>query len=321
LVNQTEIEVNEMKREILALLQKTDQALSGQMLSAQLGISRVAVWKHVHQMQNAGVQIDSTAKGYRLISVPDTPWPWLLGERGERVHFFPELPSTMTKAMEMARRGCPAFTVVVAERQEQGRGRLDRRWQSAPGGLYFTIVLRPEIALASIARVHLAAALDMAVTLKNCFGIEAGVKWPNDVLVGERKIAGILSQMEAEPDRIAFINVGIGINVNNPPPKETAAVSIQQLIGRPASRILLLCDFLERFERRIHSGLSTEVASEWKRLSMTLGREVCIQTTRETVHGRAVDLDPDGALIVQAPCGELRSVIHGDCFHQTGFDR
>jgi BirA family transcriptional regulator, biotin operon repressor / biotin---[acetyl-CoA-carboxylase] ligase len=306
-----------MKREILALLQKKDEAFSGQMLSRQLGISRVAVWKHIHQMQAAGVQIESTARGYRLISVPDTPWPWLLGPRGERVHFCPELPSTMTKAMEMARRGCPAFTVVVAERQNQGRGRLDRSWQSEPGGLYFTIVLRPEIELVSIARVHLAAALDVAITLKQCFDIEAGVKWPNDVLVGERKITGILSQMEAEPDRIAFINVGIGINVNNPTHLDTTAVSIQQLIGRPASRILLLCAFLDRFEERITSGLTTGVISEWKQISVTLGKNVSIQTTRETIYGRAVDLDPNGALIVEVPEGGLRSVVHGDCFHQT----
>ncbi len=306
-----------MKKAILTLLQKEDAFLSGQVISHRLGISRVAVWKHIRQMQAAGVQIESTAKGYQLIALPDIPLPWLLGKYSGQVHFFPELSSTMTKAMDMARLGCPTFSVVVAERQSHGRGRLDRSWQSGAGGLYFTIVLRPEIALSSIARVHLAAALDLALTLRARFGIEAGVKWPNDVLAGDRKIAGILSQMQAEPDRIAFINIGIGINVNNQPPTDTAAVSIQQLIGRPASRILLLCDFLERFEQRIHSGMTDSVAAEWKRLSVTLGRQVSIRTVRETIEGRAVDLDVDGALIVQLPDGRLRSVVHGDCFHQV----
>lgn len=303
-----------MKKDILTLLQQEGVTLSGQAISNRLGISRVAVWKHIRQMQAAGVKFESGPKGYRLIALPDVPWPWLLGRFGEQVHFFPELPSTMTAAMEMARRGCPAFSVVVAERQTQGRGRLDRSWQSAAGGLYFTIVLRPQIALAAIARVHLAAALDIALVLRTRFDIEAGVKWPNDVLVGDRKIAGILSQMEAEPDRIAFINIGIGINVNNEPPRDTAGVSIQQLTGYPASRITLLSDFLERFEKRIHSGL-TDVADEWKQLSVTLGKQVSIRTTREVIEGSAVDLDPDGALVVRMADGMLRRVVHGDCFH------
>ncbi|MEJ2039651.1 MAG: HTH domain-containing protein [Desulfosarcinaceae bacterium] len=134
-----------MKARIFTLLQQARRTVSGEDLSRRLGISRVAVWKHIRQMQAAGLQISSSAKGYRLDDVPDTPFPWRFGELAERVSYFPEITSTMDKAMELAVQGARDFSVVVADRQTRGRGRLKRTWQSEPGGLYFTVTLRPQI--------------------------------------------------------------------------------------------------------------------------------------------------------------------------------
>lgn len=305
-----------MKARILQLLQQSKQPVSGEYFSRQLGISRVAVWKHIRGMQAAGYEIQSTAKGYRLLAASDAPLPWVFGERSHKVHYFTELPSTMDKATELAHQGCENFSVVVTDHQIRGRGRLQRSWQSEQGGLYFTMVLRPRLDPGTAPLVNLAAAVDLARALTTLYPIDAKVKWPNDVLVGESKIAGILSQMASEADQVHFICLGIGINVNNHPPEiSPPAVSVAQLTGAPGSRAQILSNFCDRFERRIRLGRLHEVVPQWKKNTLTLGRHVVIQTVRETVEGTAVDLDSRGGLMVEMADGELRTVLHGDCFH------
>lgn len=306
-----------MKADILAHLSQSETAVSGEHLSRVLGVSRVAVWKHIHQLQEFGYSIESTPKGYRLLGSPDTPFAWVFGHRADKVHYYPQVASTMDKAMELARADCPAFTVVVSDRQTKGRGRLQRKWQSNKGGLYFTLVLRPEISPAHSALVNLAAAVDLATTLEEIFDIPSRVKWPNDVLVNERKVAGILSQMEAESDRVAFINIGMGINVNNDPRAyQPKAVSIARLIGRKASRVEILAAFLDRFEQRMERPVLSEVIEQWKQRTVTLDRQVQVQTFDQTFQGLAVDIEPNGSLVLETTDGERLSVTHGDCFHQ-----
>jgi len=233
-----------MKKRILEMLRETSQPLSGQEISRRLEVSRVAVWKHISQLKQSGLAIESTARGYRLLTIPDTPFPWLFGPRSALIHYHPELDSTMNRAMDLARAGCPPYTVVVADRQLQGRGRMQRQWQSEEGGLYFSMVLRPTLLPRVCPVINLAVALDLVATLARCCGIAARVKWPNDVLVDGRKIAGILSQMEVEADQVAFINVGIGLNLNNRPEiADKPAVSALQLTGRRSNRAEVLADF------------------------------------------------------------------------------
>ena len=267
-------------------------------------------------MQTAGCIIQSGPKGYRLLGLSDSPLPWMFGDRFLRVHHFTEISSTMDKAMELARAGCDNYTVVVADRQTRGRGRLQRRWQSDAGGLYFSMVIRPCLAPQHGPLINLAAALDLADTLNALYLLGAKVKWPNDVLVHEYKIAGILSQMSAEADRILYISLGIGLNVNNRPPEiSPEAVSVSQLIGKPASRAEILADFWDRFERRIESGGLSQVVHSWKKNSVTLGRPVVIQTMNETIEGIAEDLDLQGGLILRLPDGRHHTVVYGDCIH------
>lgn len=307
-----------MKTHILQILQQSNPPVSGEHLSRQLGISRVAVWKHIRGMQAAGYDIQSTPKGYRLAARSDKPLPWVFGERSSKVHHYSELPSTMEKAVVLAQGGCDNFSVVVADRQTKGRGRLQRRWQSDPGGLYFTMVLKPRLDPWAAPLLNLAAALDLAGTLAEHYGIDAKVKWPNDVLVDGKKIAGILSQMAAEADCIHYVCLGIGVNVNNHPPNiSPPAVSVSQLTGRPGSRAEILAGFWDRFERRINEDRLSGVVQEWKTRTVTLGHHVVIKTIQETIEGTAVDLDPKGGLVLSLPDGKQKTIVHGDCFHDT----
>lgn len=308
-----------MKSKIYNLMAESSRVVSGAQLSRSLGISRVAVWKHIQQMKQSGCGIEVTPKGYRLLHQPDRALAWVFGRRSENIHYFEEIGSTMTEAMALAGRDCPPFTVVVAERQKAGRGRLQRAWHSGNGGLYFTIVLRPELTAADAPLINLAAAVDLARLLIDHYGIPARVKWPNDVLVEGRKIAGILSQMGCESERVEFINLGIGINVNNCTDSiAPLAISMAQLIGRPVIRAALLEYFLDRFETRIADLRRDVVIDQWRRLSTTLGRCVTIQTLTETVSGIALDVEENGALIIETAPGERRTIVYGDCCHTTG---
>jgi len=289
--------------------------VSGEVLSDTLGISRVSIWKHIRKLQALGYRIDSTPKGYRLIDSPDAPFPWEFPGREGRMHYMPEVTSTMAVARDMARKGCPHLTVVVADRQTQGRGRLKRRWLSDQGGLYFTTVLRPEIPIALTPRLNFLASLVLARTVQQLFHIDARVKWPNDILVKGKKLAGMLSEMEAEADLVNFVNIGIGVNVNNDPTdKEPGATSLKNLGGKSFPRKKLLAGFLDAFEKRLDPLSLDTVISEWKRYTVTLNQPVRVVTRRETTEGIAVDLDDTGALILRLPDGTQKKIVSGDCF-------
>jgi len=306
-----------MKGKILSELRVRNETVSGEYLSSTLGISRVSIWKHIHKLQELGYNIVSTPNGYQLIDSPDILYPWEFPDREDRIHYFPELTSTMDTARDLARKNCPEFSVVVAGRQTAGRGRLNRQWLSDDGGLYFTIVLRPDIAVPISSRVNFLASLTMARVLRDKYKIDAAVKWPNDILVDDQKLSGMLSELEAEADRVFFINVGMGINVNNNPSGiEPAAISLKTLLGREVSRIKLLTAFLDQFEKRLINTDLESVVSEWKQYTITLQRRVKIVTRRETCEGLALDVDDNGALIVKRDDGTLKQVIYGDCFHQ-----
>ena len=304
-----------MKAHILKILRSTNEIVSGEELSAALGISRVSIWKHIHKLQDLGYQILSTSGGYRLDSSPDILFPWEYRGDTANILYYPEVTSTMDIARDLARKSCPDLTVVIAGRQTKGRGRLKRRWLSDDGGLYFTMVLRPTIPVQLSFRVNFLASLTLACVIRDMLQIDARVKWPNDILVNERKISGMLSELEAEADRVFFINIGMGINVNNDPSgAEPGATSLKMIAGREVSRKDLLARFLERFSDRIHNAALENVISEWKKYTVTLGRQVRIITQREESEGLAVDVDENGALVLELANGEPKKIIYGDCF-------
>ena len=305
-----------MKSQILKILRKERGVVSGEMLSSELGITRVSIWKHIRGLRESGYSILGTPKGYRLINSPDIPFSWEFPERESQIHYFPKVTSTMDVAKDLARKGCPDFTVVVAGRQKKGRGRLKRIWFSSEGGLYFTIVLRPKISPVVSFKINFSASLVLAQILRNMFGIKAMVKWPNDILVDGKKISGMLSEMEAEADMITFLNIGLGINVNNDPTfQEPMAVSLKKVLGRKISKREILARYLEEFEKRLNNVTLDNVISEWKQYTLTLNRHVKIVANHEVSEGFAIDVDENGALVLGLEDGSTKRVIYGDCFH------
>jgi len=238
-----------------------------------------------------------------------------LWEDNPKIHHFQEVTSTMDIARDLARQGCPDFTVVVAERQNTGRGRLKRAWQSSEGGLWFTIVLRPDIPPEMSFRINFSVSLTLALTLRRLFGIDARLKWPNDILVDEQKIVGILSEMEMDDDKVSFVNIGIGINVNNdPPPEVPNASSLKKILGKDIPKEDVLFAFLDAFESHMRCDNAEGVISEWKKYTITLNRHVRVVTTQEETEGLATDVDADGALLVRLDDGTVKKLVYGDCF-------
>jgi BirA family biotin operon repressor/biotin-[acetyl-CoA-carboxylase] ligase len=307
-----------MKSKILELFRSMPDVVSGETLSTALGISRVSVWKHIQKLQECGYEIEASPRGYQLLMSPDTPFPWEFPEREGLIHYFPEISSTMDIARDMARKGASHFSVVIAGRQTCGRGRLRRIWLSNEGGLYFTLILRPDMPLQWCSRVNFAASLALCRVIRKLTGLNAAVKWPNDMLIDGRKLSGMLSEMEAVAEMVSFITIGIGINVNNDPTAvEPAACSLVQLLGKPVSRKEILSRFLDELQTYLDgSDVNLECAvSEWKQLTCTLGRNVSVITPQETSTGLALDIDPSGALILKLANGSLKKVLYGDCMN------
>ncbi len=307
-----------MKRQLIKLLQENSTGfVSGEELSQHLGISRVSIWKHIKKLQELNYDIQSGPTGYKLLGIPDALYPWEFGDREHLIQYFPEVDSTMLEAKQLARKGCPQFTVIVAERQMNGRGRLKRTWFSDVGGLFFTLVLRPEIPAVMMSRYSFAASLCLALVLQKEYGIEARVKWPNDILVEEKKICGMLAEMEMESDMVSFLNIGIGLNVNNnPTPNEPNSVSLRQLLGKPVSRKQILISFLDLLQKQLSQTDLNHIIPQWKQHTITLNKRVKVVTTTEEWEGIAVDIDETGALMLKQDNDSIKKVYFGDCFHQ-----
>ncbi len=307
-----------MKERILDLLHRQNgEIISGTTLSQDLGISRVAVWKHIKGLKKSGCPVVSTPSGYMLRHPEDLLMPFCFKDRSDSVYHFSETASTMDRAKELARKGAPHFSLVVAERQTSGRGRLNRQWCSEDGGIWCTLILRPTLPFAYIFQLNFAASVALAETIRGKTGLCATVKWPNDILAGQKKIAGLLSEMETRGEMLSFLNIGIGINVNNPPPNTVEdAGSIRSLTGMRVSRQNLLSGFLDRFEKLYNRIPGIDIISMWKARTSTIGTNVVIETHEERFQGLAENIDRTGALILRTDTGTVRRVIYGDCFYK-----
>jgi len=306
-----------MKGRILSILQERKGVVSGEKLSSKLGVSRVSIWKHINKLQEYGYDIITTSNGYQLAGSPDVLFPWEFTERESKIQYFSEVTSTMDIARDLARKGCPDFTVVIAGCQTKGRGRLKRVWHSSKGGLYFTIILRPQIPPVLSSRINFAASMTLARVLRKLYDIDAMVKWPNDILVNGKKVAGMLSEMETEADMVTFVNIGLGINVNNDPTlKEPGATSLKEITGNQITRKKLLDEFLNELENKVDLQPLENVIPEWKQYAATLNQQVKIVTNHEVTEGIATDVDENGALILSLEDGTIKKIIYGDCFHK-----
>ena len=290
--------------------------ISGEILSEQLGISRVSIWKHVRSLKEDGYVIEASARGYRLVSSPDLMLPYEFPGLEERIHYFPEIGSTMDAARELAKKGAGEGTIVIAEVQTRGRGRLSREWLSPKGGIYFTLLLRPRISPAYAPRINLMASVAVAATIRKLFGLNAELKWPNDVLIEGKKLCGILAEMDAEMDVVNFVNLGIGINANTSIPQfEKTVTSLKHALGKEISRKKFLSALLVEINRRQARLMKANLLEEWKKLSVTLNKDVRIVAPGEVIVGQAIDIDTTGALIVKGKDGSVKKAVAGDCIH------
>ena len=312
--------------EVLQVLRGARDPISGERLAAQLGLSRAAVWKRVHRLKALGYTIEgSPRRGYRLLAIPDKLLPdevlqgLITRVLTGPVHHFETLDSTNNLAKELAAREAPEGTVVIAETQTGGRGRLGREWNSPAGvGLYVSVVLRPLLPPMELPQITLTAAVAVVRAVRRVTGMAPGIKWPNDLLINGKKLGGILTEMETESDRIRHVVIGLGLNVNNaafPPELARTATSLAQALGDTFSRVELLKAWLEEFEdlyeRFLNQGFP-EILKEWKRYTVTLGRTVTVRQGPREISGQAVDVASDGALLVHTAAGAMVRVTSGE---------
>jgi BirA family biotin operon repressor/biotin-[acetyl-CoA-carboxylase] ligase len=316
--------------QILVWLREAEGPLSGAELARRLGCSRTAVWKHVAGLRRAGYAITARrAAGYRLASVPDRLGPAELAPhlRGawRRIEWREEVDSTQRLARELARGGAEEGTTVIAESQRAGRGRLGRSWHSPAGvNLYCSVVLRPPLAPAEVPQLALVVGLAVADAVAAVGGAGAAVKWPNDVLLGGRKVAGILTELDAELERVHVVIVGIGVNLNGDAfPSELAdkATSLRLATGGPVDRAAFTAGLLAALEGRYRRFLAAGFAamrSEWEACSALTGKEVRVTAPEGEVAGRVLGVDDDGALRLAGPRGEVR-VVAGEVTLTGGY--
>lgn len=302
-----------------------DGFLSGEALSDKLGLPRTVVFRRIDDLRSKGYQIDSVPRrGYRLTGVPDRLTSLelapLLGSLalGASIHAFDLVDSTNEVARALAEDGAEHGTLVVAEAQRRGRGRRGRSWLSPPkANLYFSLVLRPELPIHRVHELTLLAAVAVAEVLQEA-GFEAAIKWPNDLMIRGRKVGGILTELTLEDDRVRFVVLGIGLNVNlDPIPEEIArfATSLSLERGEPLPRAFLLAALLAGLETWLEKDVALgfePVRQRWRELSSTLGRQVQIDDGPAAIEGVAVDLAVDGALLVRDAAGVVHRVVAGD---------
>ncbi|MFB6196144.1 MAG: biotin--[acetyl-CoA-carboxylase] ligase [Haloplanus sp.] len=306
--------MNDTRRRLLRALADADGPIPGPTLADRLGVSRAAVWKHVEALRDAGFEIASGADGYAVRSVPeygaaaiefglDAPYT---------VEYHDALPSTNDRARALAAEGADDVLVVAAE-QTGGRGRLDRPWASPRGGVWASLLLRPDRPPAHVPIFTLAAAVAVTRACREA-GVDAVIKWPNDVLLAgdERKLAGILTEMEGEADRVSWLIVGVGANVDVAPEDLPETATSVRAAGGTADRRR----FCQRVVETFHALRSDPdgVLAAWRDHAVTLGREVRVETPGGVVEGTAVDVRFPGALVVDTGDGE-RVVHAGDCEH------
>ncbi len=310
-------------------MQNMTIAVSGEKLARDLGVSHSTLVRWMDKLRSAGAEVRGELfTGYRLTRLPDILLPQILRPRlrtqnmGRSFFHFYSVDSTNAFAARMLAHGRPVpdGALILAETQTAGRGRLGRPWHSEPeNGLYFSLVLRPQVPPSLAPLFTLGCAVAMHHAVERHSGLDVDIKWPNDLLVDGRKVAGILAEIQAETDRIHSLIVGVGVNVNHQSlPEEISdrATSLRLASGRSQSRLDILVDFLEHFEGivdRLRESGPASLVAEWTRhSSFAAGRRVEMSDGYRTIRGVTRGLNPAGALRVETPAGIIEDVYSGD---------
>lgn len=316
--------------DILTVLRAAgERSVSGSDLADRVRVSLSTLRRHVEELRTLGYEIEASPHlGYRLVKVPDVLHADDLLSRlgktdviGRDIRVFQETTSTNDVVEKLARDGVSEGAVVFAESQTRGRGRLGRRWISPAGkGLWFSVLLRPSLRPEAVTRITIAAATALVRAVDQQTHLRPEIKWPNDILCGGRKVAGILTELSGELDRVKHVIVGIGVDVNlgqadYPPELRTTATSLRmergQAVDRPALAAAILRELDHDYVRATGDGFES-LASEWESQCTTIGHNVVVEAGGRRVRGRAESLDASGALLLRTHHGHLERISGGD---------
>lgn len=319
----------DFKLEVLKRLQRADgQPLSGQQLADTLAISRTAIWKHMNQLKEEGYVIETIRKkGYILKEVPDIIDVAKIKAAlettsfGQVIHYEEQLASTQPVAHQLAQQGAQEGTIVICEQQTAGKGRMLRPWVSEKGkGIWMSVILRPDVPTYKAPQFTLVAAVAVAKAIEDVVDVRPEIKWPNDLLINGYKCTGILTEMQAEPDRVNALIMGIGINVNHaaedfPEELQTIATSLKMITNKEIDRATLIARilfYLEQYSAAYVADGFTHIKKEWENYSCTLGNRIRVTTLREQFVGQAIEISEEGILSVRLDDGEVKRVYSAD---------
>ena len=315
-------------RIILTLLEERSGYVSGEDLSRKAGVSRAAVWKRIQVLRSRGYRIPAKPRlGYTLSRRPDHLLAWEIERKletrkiGSEIRTFDEVTSTNEVAYEMALQGAREGLVVIAESQARGRGRIKRTWVSPPlRNLYLSVILRPQIPPQLAPLLTYAGAVATAEALRTSFSLEAELKWPNDILVRGKKLAGLLNEVKAETDRIDFVILGFGVNLNMgmesfPQELREKATSVMMELGRRVSRVEFTQSLLKSIETWYEAFLflgAPRITEQWEAMARIRGKPIEVRFFDRVYRGVAEGLDRDGALILREKAGGRVRIVAGD---------
>ncbi|TCP31615.1 BirA family biotin operon repressor/biotin-[acetyl-CoA-carboxylase] ligase [Scopulibacillus darangshiensis] len=322
--------LSKTKNRILKMLvDHQNEYLSGQKICDCLGCSRTAVWKHIKDLQKEGFKIDSVQKkGYRMtapshhLSEANILSSLKTKKLGHNLKFHETLPSTQKEAHHLAEDGAADGTLVVADEQSTGRGRLGREWHSPMGtGIWMSLIIRPDIALHQTPQLTLLTSVAVVKAIHDITGVECGIKWPNDILYNGKKIVGILTELQAEASHVKAIIIGIGMNVNAdaadfPDELKKRAASIKSLTGREHDRPAIIQAILKHFELLYNTYLEEGfeiIKLLWESYALSLGKEIYARTVKgDTIKGLAKGIDDEGVLLLETRDGTVHHIYSAD---------
>jgi len=316
---------------VLSFFQTHDsEYLSGQDLSDVLKISRVAVWKHIKKIQTLGYKIESKQKlGYRLVDETEKLLPWEIIRNlktkviGKRVYYFEEIDSTQNFAQQIASDKRENGTIIIAEKQTASRGRLDRKWISPKGGIWFSLIIHPKFDVSNSTLIPILCAVALSKSIKSVLGIDTEVKWPNDIIMNGKKVAGVLVDASFQANKIDYLILGIGINFDiNAKKLEKRLSKTENFYGINSLRKkddktppkLLLKEFLLQFEKnlsQLDNGEKSKIVKEWTKRAVGIGKKITINTSNGKISGISKGIDKDGALKLKTS-KDMKKIFVGD---------
>ena len=318
-----------MKQDLVLnfLREENEHFLSGEEISKKLKVSRAAVWKEMQALRRLGYEIEAQPHlGYRLVKIPDKLYADEISYKlptqmiGKRIYSYETLDSTNDAAWKLGEEGVPEGVCILAEHQKKGRGRLGRSWASPKGkNILLSILVRPVLAPTTIAKITLMSAVSIIKTIRQITGKTLGIKWPNDILYKNKKVCGILTEMSAEADRVKFVVIGIGVNINSDTKElPSGSIALKEIMGKEIPRVEFARQLFIEFEKDyllLKKGRFETLAKDWEEFSVTSGRRVVAHLLGREVQGEAVGIDSDGALWIRKDNGLQEKITAGDIEH------